>query len=228
MNHVLIVGGNRGIGLELARQLRARGDRVAVTCRAPSDELASAVREGIVAIEGVDVTDDSGVARVVEATASVMPRVDWLVLAAGLLEPNALDPLDPTALASIRRQFEVNALAPLRFASALRERIPNGGKLAILTSRMGSIADNTSGGHYGYRMSKAALNAAGKSLALDLAKGGIAVAILHPGFVRTRMTRENGLIDADESARLLIARIDALEPDTSGTFWHSNGDVLPW
>ena len=93
---------------------------------------------------------------------------------------------------------------------------------------MGSIADNDSGGSYGYRMSKAALNAAGASLAIDLRPRGISVAILHPGYVRTEMTGNAGLIDADESVSGLLKRIDELTPDNSGSFWHSNGDVLPW
>ena len=151
--------------------------------------------------------------------------MDLLVLVAGLLRSVPLDPLD---VASIREQFEVNALAPLRIAAAVCERIPKGGKIALLTSRMGSIADNSSGAHYGYRMSKAALNAAGKSLAIDLAPRGVSVGIYHPGYVRTRMTGNSGLMDADESARLLLAHMDALDASRSGVFLHANGETLPW
>jgi NAD(P)-dependent dehydrogenase (short-subunit alcohol dehydrogenase family) len=93
---------------------------------------------------------------------------------------------------------------------------------------MGSIGDNGSGGHYGYRMSKAALNAAGMSLARDLASSGVAVAILHPGYVRTDMTDHSGNIDAADAARQLVERLDALTPETTGTFWHVSGQVLPW
>ena len=93
---------------------------------------------------------------------------------------------------------------------------------------MGSIADNDSGGSYGYRMSKAALNSAGVSLAKDLHPHGIAVAILHPGYVRTEMTGNSGLIDVDESVTGLLKRIDELSLENSGTFWHTNGEVLPW
>jgi NAD(P)-dependent dehydrogenase (short-subunit alcohol dehydrogenase family) len=93
---------------------------------------------------------------------------------------------------------------------------------------MGSIGDNGSGGSYGYRMSKAALNAAGVSLARDLAGAGVAVAILHPGYVRTDMTGNHGNVDAETSAAQLVDRIDALTLATSGTFWHANGEVLPW
>ena len=93
---------------------------------------------------------------------------------------------------------------------------------------MGSIGDNTSGGYYGYRMSKAALNAAGVSLARDLAPRGIAVAILHPGAVRTGMTGGQGNLEPDESASGLLRRIDELQLATSGRFLHQTGDVLPW
>jgi len=103
-----------------------------------------------------------------------------------------------------------------------------GAKIALVTSRMGSIADNDSGGSYGYRMSKAALNAAGVSLARDLQARGIAVAILHPGYVRTDMTGHSGLIDVDEAVNGLLERIDELNLDNSGSFWHRNGELLPW
>ena len=122
----------------------------------------------------------------------------------------------------------VNAFAPILLTQDLQAHLAGPCKLAFITSRMGSVADNGSGGYYGYRMSKAALNAGAKSLAIDLAPQGAAVAILHPGFVRTRMTGGNGQLEPAESARMLIARIDALDAANSGTFWHANGDVLPW
>ena len=104
-----------------------------------------------------------------------------------------------------------------------------GSKLALMTSRMGSIDDNSSGSSYGYRMSKVALNMAGRSLAIDLRPRGIAVALLHPGLVRTRMVNFNPQgISPEEAVRGLLARIDALSLATSGGFWHANGEVLPW
>ncbi|HEY0715785.1 MAG TPA: SDR family oxidoreductase, partial [Polyangia bacterium] len=115
-----------------------------------------------------------------------------------------------------------------RVARALRSLIPNGGKLVSITSRMGSMGDNGSGGYYGYRMSKAALNAATVSLARDLRVAGVAVAALHPGFVRTELTGQQGNMTADESARLLADRIDQLTLETSGSFWHASGEELPW
>jgi NAD(P)-dependent dehydrogenase (short-subunit alcohol dehydrogenase family) len=103
-----------------------------------------------------------------------------------------------------------------------------GSKIANITSRMGSIADNDSGGRYGYRASKAALNAFGKSLAVDLKPRGIAVAQLHPGYVKTRMVNFGGLISPEESARGLAERIANLTLENTGSFWHSNGEELPW
>jgi NAD(P)-dependent dehydrogenase (short-subunit alcohol dehydrogenase family) len=130
---------------------------------------------------------------------------------------------------AIRQQFEVNALAPLRLASILTSNLSRGSWIALTTSRMGSIADNTSGGSYGYRMSKAALNIAGKSLAIDLKPKGIAVAILHPGLVATRMINFNpNGTSPQQSVEGLLQRIDALTLETSGSFWHANGDALPW
>jgi NAD(P)-dependent dehydrogenase (short-subunit alcohol dehydrogenase family) len=93
---------------------------------------------------------------------------------------------------------------------------------------MGSIGDNTSGSHYGYRMSKAALNIAGVSLAKDLAPRGVAVAILHPGMVKTDMIAGHGQVEPLDAARGLVARLDALTLETSGGFWHANGERLPW
>ena len=217
MSTIVITGANRGIGLELARQ-RAKTDTVIAVCREPSPELEAL---GVRIEPGVEVTDDASVARL----ASAIESVDVLINNAGVLSHEDLDHLD---VAAIRRQFEVNALGPLRVSAALVPRMKKGSKIAIVTSRMGSIADNGSGGSYGYRMSKAAVNAAGVSLARDLAKKGIAVGLLHPGYVRTGMTHGRGNIEPSESARLMWERIDGLTLETSGTFWHANGDVLPW
>jgi NAD(P)-dependent dehydrogenase (short-subunit alcohol dehydrogenase family) len=172
----------------------------------------------------VDITAGDSVTNLVERLDGV--PIDGLIHNAGILESTSLDRLD---LASMRRQFEVNALAPLRLTQALLGQLQAGSKLILMTSRMGSIDDNSSGGSYGYRMSKVALNMAGRSLAIDLRPRGIAVAILHPGLVRTRMVNFNAQgISPEQAVRGLLQRIDALTLETSGTFWHANGDVLPW
>lgn len=217
---VVITGANRGIGLELARQWQARGERVIPVCREPSTELRE-LGAGIV--DGVDVAREEGAEALSEALAG--ERVDVLYNNAGILIDENLNNMD---WATMRQQFEVNALGPLRVTHALLPNMGEGGKVGLMTSRMGSIADNDSGGRYGYRMSKAALNAAGKSLSVDLAPRGIAVAILHPGFVQTDMTRGRGQIPPAEAAERLIRRMDELTLENTGTFWHSDGSVLPW
>ena len=219
----LITGANRGIGLSLARQLRARGDAVFAVCRHGSPELEAT---GAQVLDGVDVADAQAVAALPARLGEA--RLDGLVLNAGIFTHEALDALDAAAFARIQRQFEVNTLGPLRVAAALQDRLAEGARVAIVTSRMGSIADNGLGAYYGYRASKAAVNAIGKSLAVDLAPRGIAVFLLHPGRVATDMLGGHGDIGPDEAAANLIARIDTLGMAETGTFWHANGTSLPW
>jgi NAD(P)-dependent dehydrogenase (short-subunit alcohol dehydrogenase family) len=220
MATALVIGSNRGIGLALCRLLKQRGDEVIAVCRQSSAALDSL---GARVIDGVDVTSDDSVAHLAASLAGT--SLDLLILNAGILRESGLDDLD---LADVRAQLEVNAVGPLRVAHALAPSLAAGSKVALMTSRMGSMGDNGSGGYYGYRMSKAALNAAGVSLAVDLRPRGIAVAILHPGFVRTEMTGGAGNVDAQDAAKLLLARIDALTLKTSGHFLHANGESLPW
>ena len=215
----LVTGASRGIGLELCRQLRRRGDVVIAVCRRASDGLRSLDCR---IVEGVEVTDDESVARL--AAGMRGERLDLLVNNAGILSIETLDDLD---FGRMSREFEVNALGPLRVTRALLPNLGRGSKVVIVTSRMGSIADNGSGGYYGYRMSKAAVNMAGASLARDLAGRGITVLMLHPGMVATEMTGAHG-IPVAESAQNLIARIEQLGPAASGSFHHANGEPLPW
>ena len=217
----LITGTNRGIGYEYCRQLQVRGDRVIAVCRSASEELKQL---GVQVEEGVDITSDATVASLRDRLDGT--TIDVLINNAGIVKRVTLEDLD---FESIREQFEVNALGPLRVTHALLPLLKAGSKIALMTSRMGSIADNTSGSSYGYRMSKVALSMAGKSLSLDLKPRGIAVAILHPGLVQTRMTNFTpGGITPEESVKGLLARIDQLTLENTGTFWHANGEVLPW
>jgi NAD(P)-dependent dehydrogenase (short-subunit alcohol dehydrogenase family) len=215
----LITGANRGIGYEYCRQLLNRGDLPIAVCRSSSPELDAL---GIRAIKGVDMTQDQDLASLQSQLQG--EQIDVLINNAGIIESVSLANLD---IESIRRQFEVNALSPVRLTHALLGNLASGSKVVMMTSRMGSIDDNTSGGSYGYRMSKVALCMAGKSLALDLRPKKIAVGILHPGLVQTRMTGFSG-ITPETAVRGLLARIDELTLDNTGTFWHSNGEVLPW
>ncbi|MCX7557705.1 SDR family oxidoreductase [Xanthomonadaceae bacterium JHOS43] len=223
MSTVLITGANRGIGLALTRLYRARGDEVIAVCRRSSAELeATGARVEV----GIDVADAAAVAALPGRLGDV--RIDVLLLNAGIFTNEKLGELDAGAFAAIVRQFEVNTLGPLRVTEALLGHLDQGARIGIITSRMGSITDNGSGGYYGYRASKAAVNAVGKSLALDLAPRGMAVALLHPGFVATEMVGGKGDISPEESASGLAARMDELTLERSGGFWHSNGSPLPW
>jgi short-subunit dehydrogenase len=219
MTTYLITGSNRGIGYEYCRQLLNRGYKSIAVCRKSSPELDAL---GIRVIKGVDLTQDQDLASLQDQLKG--EPIDVLINNAGIIESVSLANLD---IESIRRQFEVNAISPLRVTHALLGNLSGGSKVVMMTSRMGSIDDNTSGGSYGYRMSKVALCMAGKSLALDLRPKRIAVGILHPGLVQTRMTGFSG-ITTETAVRGLLARIDELTLDNTGTFWHSNGEVLPW
>jgi NAD(P)-dependent dehydrogenase (short-subunit alcohol dehydrogenase family) len=220
MTNVLITGANRGIGLELCRCFRARGESVIAVCRKPSADLQ---KLGARTIEGIDVTDDRSGAALLRALDNV--KIGVLVHNAGILRSESLGHID---YRSLRDQLETNAVAPLRLTEQLLPLLSPGAKVALMTSRMGSIADNTSGNMYGYRMSKAALNMAGASLAHDLRPRGIAVVILHPGYVRTEMTGGHGNVEPSDAAKQLVGRIDELTLETSGRFLHANGEVLPW
>ncbi|WP_431025261.1 SDR family oxidoreductase [Halomonas sp. H5] len=220
---VLITGANRGVGLALARHYHAAGWAVIGVCRSCGEAAAELGEIAETLIEGIDVTRPEDVTRLQREL--VGRRLDLLINNAGLLKDEALGSID---FDSIREQMEINAYAPLRVSEALLGNLGEGAKIANITSRMGSIADNDSGGRYGYRASKAALNAFGKSLAVDLKPRGIAVAQIHPGYVKTRMVNFGGLIEAEEAAAGIAQRIEELTLRTSGGFWHSSGEALPW
>lgn len=218
--NVVITGANRGIGLALTQAYRRRGDTVFAVVRNTSSELSDT---GANVISGIDITQPDDMNKLQDALADV--AVDTLILNAGLLRRDAWNEL---SFSDIHAQLEVNSVAPLRVTAALSPRMVSGGKIAIVTSRMGSMADNTSGGYYGYRMSKAAVNACGVSLARDLAPRNISVVMLHPGFVRTEMTGSRGDVSPEESAAGLVARIDETNQQNTGRFVHANGTELPW
>lgn len=220
MQHVVITGANRGIGLELARHYKAEGWKVTGTCRKTSPELKEYAAQ---VIEDIDVARADSLERLVAALQG--QTIDLLINNAGILHDDVLGSLD---IASLRLQMEVNAFAPLLICEALLPNLDPGSKIVNITSRMGSIGDNDSGGRYGYRASKAAFNAFGRSLAIDLKGRGIAVAQLHPGFVKTRMVNFGGILSTEESVAGLVERIENLNLQNSGSFWHCNGEKLPW
>ena len=220
MNTVLITGANRGIGLEFCHQYKDKGCHVIAVCRTPSAELNALDVE---VISDIEVSDESAVQKLGERLKGKC--IDIAINNAGTMLEDSINNLD---MESIRKQIEVNAMGPLIITKALLPLLANPSKLILITSRMGSLEDNTSGGYYGYRMSKAALNMAGVSLSHDLKDKGIAVGILHPGFVKTDLTNHQGNMTTTESVSGLIQRIDNLTLENSGTFWHADGQTLPW
>jgi NAD(P)-dependent dehydrogenase (short-subunit alcohol dehydrogenase family) len=219
MATVLVTGCNRGIGLELCKQFAARGDEVIGVCRSSNPDLDAL---GIRVVEGINVGVNDCIGRLRDAIGD--QPIDILVSNAGILRRETLGEIDYDTMLE---QYQVNTLGPLRVTEALLGNLAEGAKVAIVTSRVGSIADNGSGGNYGYRASKTAVNMIGTNLMHDLRPRGIAVALLHPGLVATGMTGGTG-IDPVDSAAGLIARIDELSMATSGHFWHAEGYELPW
>ncbi len=220
MATVIVTGANRGIGLEIARQYKERGENVIAAVRKTSDELDAL---GVEVHEHVDVGDDDKVLEFKRALGD--KTIDILVNNAGILSSEDMIDMD---FDRIRRQFEVNTLGPLRVTHKLAPLLVRGSKVAIVSSRVGSITDNGGGGNYGYRMSKTAVNMAGKNLSIDLEPRGIALILLHPGYVKTDMVNHAGPTPPEDAAKGLIARIDDLTIDTTGTFWHAEGYELPW
>ena len=225
MNNILVVGADRGIANAICKQLDARGDRVIAACMGQV-EFAEG---GIDTIGGIDVTSGPAVRKLVEELHARKARLDWVLHVAGVL---GLDELGKIDYDDMRRQFEINTLGPLRVAEACIPFMGPASKLGIVTSRVGSLGDNGSGGMYAYRVSKAGANMVALNLHHDLSKRGIAVVALHPGMVATDLTKDYpgnfNYIQPEDAARGLIARMDELTADTSGQFRHANGDKLLW
>ncbi len=225
---VVVTGANRGIGLEFVKQLAARGDAVVATARNPeaADALnaLAASSDGEVTVTQLDVTDADSLAAFVGG----LDAVDLLINNAGIYpRSGGIGELDFDAVV---RGFEVNAIAPLRLVNAMLGalRKGSGAKIVNVSSQMGSITDNSSGGAYAYRGSKAALNMLTRSLAHDLRPEGISAAVIHPGWVQTDMGGPNAKITTEQSVSGMLEQIDALDTQRSGDFLNWNGNDLPW
>ena len=217
---IVITGANRGIGLCLCQHYAQDStNKLTALCRKSSSELD---KLNINKIVDLDVSNPDSIKKNLKHWEE---PIDILINNAGVSNRESLDDM---AFDTMEQQFKVNALGPLRIVNHLLPYIKASGKIIMITSRMGSIADNTSGSRYGYRMSKAALNIASVSLAHDLKNKKIAVGIIHPGYVKTDMTSFMGNVPPQEAAQSITQRIQELNLDNSGTFWHANGEVLPW
>ncbi|MBT6120228.1 SDR family oxidoreductase [bacterium] len=219
---ILITGANKGIGLELVKRY-AHTENVLAVCRTSSAEL-DALPVSI--YRDIDIRRNSSIKSLVSDIGD--QKIDLFLNVAGILSQEDIFELDSDAIDRISDQFEVNALGPVKLVAAFLDKIVNGGKIIMVTSRMGSVEDNTSGSRLGYRMSKAALNIASKSLSVDLKPRHISVGIIHPGSVQTDMTNNRGLITVIESVDMIVERIKDLSLETSGVFFHASGEILPW
>jgi NAD(P)-dependent dehydrogenase (short-subunit alcohol dehydrogenase family) len=226
---LLITGANRGLGLEFVKQYAEAGWQVIACCRWPDDAkelnaLADRFGEQI-EVYALDVADFEQI----DALALLLQGrpIDLLINNAGVYPQSEFGSVDYEAWAEA---FHINTMAPMKMAEAFVPHVAASQlkKIVTLTSKMGSIDDNTSGGSYIYRSTKAAGNMVMKSLAVDLKPMGIASTILHPGWVRTDMGGPNGLIDAPESVAGMRQVIEALSLANSGRFVAYDGKVIPW
>lgn len=230
MPTALITGANRGLGLEFVRQFVQDGWRVHACCRDP--KAAAALNElargssGAVQVHALDVADFAQIERLAGALGG--EAIDLLLNNAGVY-PRESD-LGALDYAAWERALRTNALAPIRMAEAFVEHVARSQRRLIvsITSLMGSIGDNGSGGSYAYRSSKAALNMGNKSLSIDLRDRGITAVVLHPGWVKTDMGGAGAPIEAPESVRGMRTVISRLSLEDSGKFFDYEGDELPW
>ncbi len=223
----MITGSNRGLGLECARQYADEGWRVIATCRNPGNAIKLASLKGELEIHALDISDHGQILSLADSLRE--EAIDLLFNNAGIFDPSPsqLVDIDYNAWENFIR---VNVMSPLMVCATFSDHVAASDlkKIAIMSSKMGSIDDNNSGGSYIYRSSKAALNAVMKSLSIDLAPRGISVAILHPGWVRTDMGGPNGLIDAPESVNGLLKVIKDLNLKNSGRFYSYDGSEIAW
>ncbi len=227
---IVITGASRGIGRELTRRYLERGDHVDAAVRNPASagELAALGERagGRLRIFACDVASDTSVRAFAAALGDV--TVDVLVNNAGVMGKwQALTDLDYVDMA---QTFDTNALGPLRVTAALLPHLRRGSvrKVVNMSSRMGSIGDNTSGGAYAYRMSKAALNMACKSMSLDLGSEGFTAVVLHPDWVKTDMGGPDAPTSVEEAVAGIVTLVDRLGPADTGGFFHYRGETIPW
>ncbi len=231
MSTVLVTGANRGLGLEFVRQYAADGWKVYAACRDPdaAQELGQVAAQsgGAIRVLALEVTDTASIRAAAQSLAG--EAIDVLINNAGVGSPKKqrLGSLDYAAWA---RVLDVNTLGPMRVVEAFLDSVAKGGdrKIVTLTSAMGSIADNGSGGSYAYRSSKAAVNIVMKSLSIDLAPRGITCVVVHPGWVRTDMGGPDGKLTPMQSVAALRKLIAELKPEDTGRFFNYDGKTYPW
>jgi NAD(P)-dependent dehydrogenase (short-subunit alcohol dehydrogenase family) len=227
MATVLITGANRGIGLEFVREYAADGWRVIAACRKPKKAKDVEQVNGDVTLRALDVADPDSVATFVDETKN--EPIDVLINNAGVyLDRNI--PFGKLDYAGWMTSFQVNTVGPVRVAEALADAVAASSRklMVFVSTQMASIAENSAGGAYAYRASKAALNAAVKSMAVDIKARGIACLLLHPGWVRTDMGGKNATLDVRDSVHGMRRVIEDFDLARTGSFLRYNGEPVPW
>lgn len=218
--NIAIVGSNRGIGLELVKKFSSDGSNVYAFCRRCSQALFAASPFQI--IENFDVVDKDTMKEVLNENIKV--KFDMVIHVSGILKEDCEESFEADSI----EQFRVNAIGPINSYEAFSSFLTENAKFGVLTSQLGSITNNLSGGRFGYRMAKAAANMACKNLSINAQSRGVTVVMLHPGYVETDMTGNSADISAETSAEGLKKILDNISLSQTGTFWHVNGDQLPW
>jgi NAD(P)-dependent dehydrogenase (short-subunit alcohol dehydrogenase family) len=232
MPNLLITGANRGIGLEFAKQYAEAGWHVFACYRNP--DKAEALKQlalqhnGLLSMHTLDVADFEQIEKVAMELAS--QKIDLLLNNAGIYPDTGNSGFGNINYEAWTHAFRVNSMAPLKIAEKFARQVASSQqkKIVSITSKMGSIADNTGGGSYLYRSSKAALNMIVKSLSIDLASRGIITAVLHPGWVQTDMGGSQALITVQQSVAGMRRVIEQLTPSSSGKFYDYEGKEIPW
>ena len=230
--HCLVTGANRGLGLEFTRQLLARGDRVVATCRHPgrAHALNQLVGDnpGCLHVLPLDVADPKSHAELVRELPLVLGRkpIDLLINNAGVLHSGErFGKVDPATLLDSLR---INAMGPFLLTQALEPLLAGGGKVANLSSELGSITGVHAFRSPSYAISKAGLNMATRQLSTALQGACITVMALHPGWVRTDMGGAKAEIEPVDAVADLLRLIDRAGRDHSGKFLDRHGEMLPW
>ncbi|MEH6790171.1 SDR family oxidoreductase [Parasphingorhabdus sp.] len=221
MANIVITGANRGLGLEMAKQYAAEGWDVIGTAREPDEASELAAIDGVTVLP-LDASDDASIDRFVQELGD--GPIDLFVNNAGVYGPSDFDRGQWLDL------FNVNVIGPVRLATALKDHVTKAadGKMVVLSSQVGSIAENDSGSMIYYRTSKAAVNQAWHSLTQQWQDDGLTLAMLHPGWVQTDMGGENADLTPQESVKGMRAVIDGLSPDRNGKFYDQSGREIPW
>lgn len=224
---VMVTGANRGIGLEFVQQYAAEGWEVEACCRHPDQASELKAVQGDVRVYALDLSKEPEINAFRHKLGG--RSLDVLIHNAGVYGRRDCR-FGQVDFDDWKRTMWVNCMAPLALSEVLLNSMSTtkGARLVAITSKMGSIADNTSGGSYVYRSSKAALNMVMRSMAHDLAGQNVSVAVIHPGWVRTDMGGSNGLIDPGESVAGMRGVIEKLAPENTGQFFNYDGRVIPW